>query len=450
MTLVIRPGLCDLGIMGTPNSLKPDAGPRVEDNMSDSATHIQPARPGPPPVRDVLPLSEEILVLELVAPPPALDPSLALRASSAGDVKGWRRWIWDGICSIAEWFFGAFALILGLAFLAAMPILQFLTLGYLLEAGGRVVRTGRLRDGFIGVRKSARLGSIVLGAWLMLLPLRYVSSQAMSAEVIDPGGKIAQRWETFLTVLTILMAVHIVAACSRGGKLRHFFWPFNPIWLVRRLRRGGYYTEARDAVWDFVNGLRLPYYFWLGCRGFFGTLASLIVPVLLIAVSRHVPVLGFIGALLLGIVLLHLPFLQMRFAAENRFGALFEYKAVRRHYRRAPWAFALAFFLTLLLSVPLYLLKIEMIPREVAWLPSLVFLVFMYPTRLLTGWAYGRSCRHEHNRHWFFRWTSRLWMLPTAAAYVIIVFFTQYLAWEGVWSLLWQHAFLVPGPFMDM
>ena len=49
----------------------------------------------------------------------------------------------------------------------------------------------------------------------------------------------------------------------------------------------------------------------------------------------------------------------------------------------------------LLASIPLYLLKIEMIPREAAWLPSVVFVIFLAPARLLTGWAYAQSGRGE-------------------------------------------------------
>ena len=33
---------------------------------------------------------------------------------------------------------------------------------------------------------------------------------------------------------------------------------------------------------------------------------------------------------------------------------------------------------------------------------------------------------------------------------VVIVFFTQYLSWSGVWSLYEQHAFLLPVPFVGM
>jgi hypothetical protein len=242
----------------------------------------------------------------------------------------------------------------------------------------------------------------------------------------------------------------VVAACARGGKLRHFLWPFtNPIRLVRRLRRGGAYAAARDAVWDFVAALRLPHYFRLGLLGFVGTMAWLAVPVSLLVLGRKVPPAGLLGALLLGIVALSVPFLQVRFAAEGRFAALFEYRAVRARFRRAPWAFAAAFFATLMSAVPLYLLKIEMIPRETVWLPSLVFVGFLFPARILTGWAYARSGRRETPRHWFFRATSRLWMLPTAAFYVLIVFLSQFTAWTGIWNLYEQHAFLLPVPFLS-
>jgi hypothetical protein len=358
--------------------------------------------------------------------------------------------VWRVGASAWEWFFGAVTLIVVLSVLAATPVLQFLSLGYLLEASGRIARTGRLRDGFIGVRLAACAGSIFLGTWLMLLPLRLIASLAHAARIIDPDGQTAQRWNTALLVVTVLMALHIVAAVSRGGRLRYFFWPFNPIWLVRRLWRGGYYAEARDAVCDFVVSLRLGYYFWLGVRGFAGAMIWLFVPVTLLALGSRAPIVDLPGALLLALVLLYVPFLQAHFAAENRFRACFALRAVRAQFKRAPWAFAFAFFGTLLFALPLYLLKIEMVPREAAWLPSLVFIVFMFPARLLTGWALGRARHRPAPRHWFFRWTGRLAMLPVAGFYVLVVFFTQYISWHGVWSLYEQHAFLLPVPFFSM
>ncbi len=356
--------------------------------------------------------------------------------------------------SALEWLFGFASLFIGLAVLAALPVLQFLSLGYFLESGGRIVRTGRLRDGFIGVRLAARLGGVVLGAWLFLWPVRFVSDMARSAEIIDPNGSVAAGWRFALFALIGVTFVHIAMACARGGRLRYFFWPFNWVWLIRRLYRGGYYSEARDAVWDVVASLRLPYYFWLGFRGFIGAFAWLVLPITLIAVGRAhfpaAPLIGFTGAAQLAVVLLYLPFLQMRLAATNRLRGAFELGAVREDFRRAPWAFTVAFIVTLLFALPLYLLKIQIVPREAAWLPSLVFIAFIYPARLLTGWAMGYAARRPKPRNWFLRWTARVPLLPAAAFYVMIVFFTQYTSWNGAWSLYEQHAFLVPVPFFGM
>jgi hypothetical protein len=373
---------------------------------------------------------------------------------------------------VLEWPFGVATLILGLAVLAALPLLGFLSLGYLLEAGGRIARTDPerqrllyarkrnwlvrrllagwllLRESFIGVRKAARVGGMVVGVGLMMLPLQLLSSLYVSAQIIAPDGPAARGWKVVLIAVTLLMGMHIAMALARGGRLRYFFWPFNIIWLVRRIARGGYFAAARDGVWDFVVSLRLPYYWWLGFRGFVGGLIWLVIPVSLLAAGRHNPLFGFVGGVWLALVLLGLPFLQMRFAAERRFRACFELGAVLSRFGRAPWAFAFALFVTLLFSLPLYLLKIEMVPREAAWLPCLFFIVFIWPTRLLSGWAYARGGRRETPRNWFFAATGLLAMLPSAAFYVLLVLLTQYTSWEGVGSLYEQHAFLLPVPFM--
>jgi len=91
-----------------------------------------------------------------------------------------------------------------------------------------------------------------------------------------------------------------------------------------------------------------------------------------------------------------------------------------------------------------------MIPREAAWLPSLVFVGFLAPARLLTGWAYSRSDRRDVPRHWLFRVLGRLAIVPAAAFYVLIVYLAQFTAWNGIGSLYEQHAFLIPVPFLNM
>jgi hypothetical protein len=355
------------------------------------------------------------------------------------------------IASAAEWLFGLASLLVGLSTLAALPILQFLSLGYLLESSARVARTGRLRDGFVGVRRAARIGGIAAGLWLATVPAWLVGMMARSAELIDPGSRAARGWRAALIVVVGLTAFHVLAACARGGRLRHFLWPFgHPFWLIRRVRAGGLYRESRDAFWASLASLRLPYYFRLGLVGFFGTLAWLIVPAILVAAGGRVPPLGIVGALLLAIVVPFLPFLQIRYALEGRLSALFSRRAIRERFRRAPWAFAFSLMILLLAAIPLYLLKIEMIPREAAWLPSLVFVMFLAPSRLLTGWAYARSGRRDRPRHWLFRILGRLAIVPAAAFYILIVFLAQYTSWGGAATLYDQHAFLLPVPFLQI
>ncbi len=353
-----------------------------------------------------------------------------------------------------EWLVGLTAVLVGLAVLAAIPIVQFLSLGYLLECSGRIARTGSVREGLIGIRLAARLGGIVFASWLLLIPVRFAADYAHSASIIDPGGPIAQRWRIGLGFLIGLTAFHILTAIANGGKFRHFVSPFNVVFVLKKLAAGGFYRQSRDAVWDTLISLRLPYYFKLGFKGFVAAMAWLVVPVSLIAIGRATftgsILIGFVGGFLLAFVVLYLPFLQARLGETGRLGAAFELRAVRRGYRKAPWIFAFAFVSTVLFALPLYLLKIEVVPREAAWLPSLVFIGFMYPSRLLVGWALARANRREEPRHWFFRWTGRVPLLPVAAVYVVFVFFAQYTSWNGIWSLYEQHAFLLPVPFFGL
>ena len=118
--------------------------------------------------------------------PPEARPGL--RSQLKGAIRG-MSW---AVASVSDWVFGAAALVIGLAILSAIPIAQFLSFGYLLEAGGRVARTGKLRSGLVGVRKASRVGSMVIGARLFLLPLEVSSSLANSAQLVDPGGPAAR------------------------------------------------------------------------------------------------------------------------------------------------------------------------------------------------------------------------------------------------------------------
>ena len=365
-----------------------------------------------------------------------------------------KRGVLQKVASGLDWVFGFAALLVLVATCSVVPVLNFLSLGYLLHVSGTVARTGRFRDGFIGVRKAAVLGSIAAGTWIVVWPARLISRMWKDAELIAPGSGVARAWHAGLVVVIVITLVHVLWACVRGGKLRHFLWP-QPLRLMRWLRTEQKFEGVQSRITDYVIGLHLPSYFWLGLRGFAGALAWLLVPVGILLVATRLPVGGavvtsLLGGLLLLLVAIHLPFLQARFAEGGRFGAMFELREVRRLFLRAPLAFWFALLITLLFAVPLYLLKIELTPKELAWLPSLLFVIFIFPARVLTGWAMHRAMRQEAPRHWFARWVARLGILPVALVYTIFVYLMPYLSWNGAWSLLEQHAFLVPAPLMAL
>jgi hypothetical protein len=407
----------------------------------------------------------EPVVLEPIEPSPASDgaPQLVDSAESpvvfelvSPDVPeerpGFVRRLGRGIASVAGWCFGSISLIVALAFIASVPIVQFLALGYLLEAAGRIGRTGRFRDAFPGVRLASRLGGIVLGTWLVTLPWRYSRVLLIDAELIDPDSPQTLFVRRLLVVLAVLTPLQIVLALSRGGRLRYFFAPLNIVWFVRRMRHGGYFRKAWTSRVAMLRELRVWHYFSLGLRGYLGALAWLIVPSTLYAIgtSEKTALLGILGGLMMTIVVLYVPFLQVHFAVENRFRAMFQIGEVRKRFRHSPIAFFISFLFALVLVLPLYLLKIEVVPRDAMWLPALVFIVTIFPLKVMTGWAYGRSLRREAagRRAWFItRLGCRLLMLPVAFFYAFFVFFTQYTGWHGVQGLYEHHAFLLPVPF---
>lgn len=368
---------------------------------------------------------------------------------------GWFRRVLPRLGRAAEGTFGFASMVLAMAIVSAIPVLNLLSLGYLLECSARVARSGKIRHGFVGMKAFARAGSIVLGVWLWTLPIRLVHSFWRDAELIDPGGPRADGLRIFLALLVVAISLHLIWAVVRGGKFRHFLWPA-PLRFVRWLGEEGKASTFRKRLSSLMGLLDLRTYALLGAGGFAGAAIWLALPLLLLVVAGSVEkpgpsaLLSLVGGIGLGFAVLFVPFLQTRYAVTRRFRDFLSLAGVRQLFRRAPLAFWLALFVTLLFALPLYLLKIELTPREVAWLPNLVFVAFIFPARILVGWAVSRALRRETNRIWVSRWIARLASLPVVAAYVFIVWLTQYLSWHGSFSLLEQHAFLVPAPLLGL
>jgi len=354
-----------------------------------------------------------------------------------------------------DYLFGLFVIWLGLGAFSAVPVLHFLTLGYFLAASARVAESGRIRDGFIGLGTAARIGKILLAAWLLFLPIRLIHSYWHDAQIIDPSSDSAKNLAVLLIIWIVAATLIILWAILRGGRLRHFAW-LAPGRLIRWM---GAPKNIHSLIPKFspIKIIRQFFdYFKLGFLGFVGGALWLLVPVAVLFLAPLIPnpglsaLVSLLGSALLGIVALHVPFLQTRYAVSRCFSEFKNWRLVRAEFRKAPLALWLALFVTLLFALPLYILKIELTPQEVAWIPNLVFVLFMYPARLLLGWANSRALRRENPSHWFWRILGRLGMLPSVLVYVIVVWISQYLSWHGSYSLFEQHAFLLPAPMLGM
>lgn len=346
--------------------------------------------------------------------------------------------------------FGFAALVVGLAVTATVPGLQPLVLGYLLEVSGRVGRSGRLRDGVIGLPEARRLGGAVVAVAVCFIPAVFLSSLATDALMIEPAGPTARRTAIAFYVVTVLTLWHVVGSLLRGGRLRNFLLP-RPIDTARRLLQTGTFATARDAVWDVVAAMQLPYFYGLGFRAAVGTSVWLVPPVTVMFLGRERVPLAFVGGLLTAVVLLWLPWLQTQAAVEGgAWRRLFAVGDVRRRFRRGPWASAAALVFALATALPLYLLKIELIPREAAWLPGIVFVLFALPARLALGRAYAYAERRTAPRPRIVVWPAGLLVLAAAVAYVVVTYLSQTTSWYGRYSLYEQHVVLFPVPFWQL
>ena len=216
-------------------------------------------------------------------------------------------------------------------------------LGYLLEASGRVARRGGFATGSSACGRPRSSAASRSRASCLWLPLYGMSLMAESARIIDPNGRIARQWELGLSVLASrLRAPRDWRDPSRRANPRLPPPAQHPLARPACACAAVCTPRPATASGTRVVALRLPYYFWLGLRGFVGAFLWLIVPLLLLAQGHRVPALGILGGVLLAIVVLYVPFLQVRFARDNRLRAFREVRQVRAEFRGAPLAFAFA------------------------------------------------------------------------------------------------------------
>tara|TARA_R110002049_G_scaffold4601_5_gene32267 strand:- start:379920 stop:381314 length:1395 start_codon:yes stop_codon:yes gene_type:complete len=385
----------------------------------------------------------------------AASESIVKDTTIANDNRSFRRRWFDRVARFGVGAFRVASLIVLLAFLAAIPVVQLISLGYLVDVSGRLAGGAKLRESVRNLDRAGTIGLAVLAVIIAALPSQLLAHWEFVAQTIDPGSNQASILRAAAITLSLLAMVYLMWAWIRGGKLRDYLWP-QPIRFIREAWRPSTWNGAADRVWDFTAALELPRLFWLGLRCAAGTLVWLIPAILIITLTRNGKngLAGFAAAVslfALGITLLYLPMLQANFASRNRLSALFDVRTIRRDFRRAPWAWLGAMIVALVLTpIPLYLLKIEATPREVVWLPCLLFVTFMLPARIATGMALRRARnKPEPSGRWaaISRWSVRAVMPLVVGVYLLFLYVSQYTSWDGLQTWIQQHAILVPMPF---
>jgi hypothetical protein len=366
---------------------------------------------------------------------------------------------WKPIRS-AFWFlhvaFGTACLVLILAILAALPGLNILTLGYLLDPQKRVAEGGRLRDGFPLLVLAPRLGVIVFFSILFLIPVRLQAARVSDAAVIlgETHARVAQM-QTVLLVMQWMIAVHLMLAISRGGTVGCFVRPIRNVrWFWAMMFTHAGRADLFAGIEQVLQVVKPMHHFWIGLKAFFGAVIWLFIPAgLLVAYSapgRTSPIFGllsFLGVVLMIPVAAWLPMLQVHQVVAGKFRAIFSVSAARRVIRHAPLSWMLTTVLMYVMTFPLYLTKIKLLPADALLVLTPFFIILTYPARVLVAWAYHRGMNKTEPAWKPLRWGVRLVMLPLLAAYAAFLFLTPFVSELGKAAPLENQAFLGPVPY---
>ncbi|MEM7478396.1 MAG: hypothetical protein AAF483_25720, partial [Planctomycetota bacterium] len=311
----------------------------------------------PPPVDSNL-QSEVTAELQMAAEADALSELQSGQEQTSEKKFAW--YLWPAWLLGRSWDMACLGVLL--AVVAAVPVLQLASLGYLLVAAANLAQRRPWRSAFPGLRLAGKLGTFALLGALAWLPVWLVTDLSYSAQLLQPRSGAANGWRIGAFLITTAWLVHLSWAAIRGGRWWHFLWPA-PLRFVREIWRPSTWGKASDELYELVASLQIPRLWWLGARSSAGVLLWIFVPVSMMIVGLRsddvgLPgLVGFVGAIGMIAISLYLPFLQIQMAVHNRFASIFDVLEVRRLFRFAPIAHALALMLLIALCIPLYLLR---------------------------------------------------------------------------------------------
>jgi len=397
-----------------------------------------------------------------IRPPEETDPAGVGRSSGEnpqslgpGEFPGFRRpfrslwWLFRVMIGLAF-------LIPLLALLAALPGLNIISLGMLIDAEANVGRTGRFRDGFPLLPVSTRIGTIGIMVGLFLLPIILLSTLANSQDVVrEISGLDQGNLRTITTVIQAMIFVHLTLAIANGGGFWRFLRPLSNILRLRRDWKNGRFADGVNAWTTRLLQLFKPVqHLRIAAFAAAGAICWLAIPTLMLGAFSTQPRVEPGGAAFASVVGGHLmipvaawlPLLQCHQAAPGRFMPLFEIRQAREILHRPPIRWAGATIMLYGLAVPLYLSKIVVPPADAFWLLTPLFIIIIYPTRLLMGWVYGTGSQREERANALVHWPTRVFMIPLLGLYSLILFAVPLISEAGPRAMFENHAFLLPVP----
>lgn len=343
-----------------------------------------------------------------------------------------------------------------LSLFASLPGISLLSLGFMLDAEAQVGRSGRFRYAVPLLAVSTRVGTIGFMVLLFLGPIMGISANAEAQNVIHQlSGRAPGGLNVLLLVVQFVVFLHLVMAIANGGAISCFLRPIrNTRRFFRRFWSGEFASAANFWATRFQEMFRPWHHLKLALYGVGGALIWLAIPTALLGTASTRPhadpgpavALSLLGGALLVPVAAWLPLLQCHQAVTERFSAIFELKVAREIICRAPIRWAVATILIYGLAIPLYLSKVVLPPADAFWLFTPLFIVVIYPTRILMGWVYGTGMRMDSRSPRIIRWPTKVFMIPLLGVYALILFAVPMTSELGRQAMFENHAFLLPVP----
>lgn len=350
---------------------------------------------------------------------------------------------------IGVWSYGCLVVLLTIA--ASLPLIQFATLGYMVECAGRVSHNRPWKECFPGASIARRLIPALGIIGLSWLPVWYAADLAYSSELINPGSEQGGWLRALARLISIIWILWIGWAVFRGARVRDFVWPA-PVLFLTTIWRPSTWKQAEERFWSLIAALKPIPLFWSGVQVSFGAVTLLMLPggLMILGLSANGPgagLAGLLGAIGMAWILTLLPSLQANYAETKRFSALFQIGEARKSFQFVPWSTLVAVICLYLAATPLYLLRIEIVPAELHWILTFFFVFFMFPSRLTVAWAWRRYRSATKRTFWLWRYIAWILLLSVVAAYISVLYIARFTSWEGAAIFLLQHAFLPPVPF---